>query len=153
MKRVDSEQLQRVANAAGKHLDEARKQLETLLEVLTPDERKRALKPPDEFLNAALKLARAAEDHPMIAASTAYDPKAVREDLKNVQLIAPIAQKAQDVAQLLADARLLWLSEAYRPSLQVYGVAKVIARQNGQVQKLVEPLGEVFGTGHERRKK
>ena len=70
-----------------------------------------------------------------------------------MELLAPVVEKAERVQQLLADARLSGLAEGHVPSLQVYGVAKVIARNNPDVQKLVDPLGEVFGTGRQRRKK
>lgn len=151
--RVDSKQLQTAADTAIKKLDEAYAALDKYLDLLTPEERRATLRPPDAFVAAGRTLARAAIEHPVIAQSTEYDPKAVVEDLDNVEIIAAVSEKASRVQQLVADARLAWLAESYVPSLQVYGVAKVIARQNAAVQKLVDPLADVFGTGRELKSK
>lgn len=151
--RLDSKALKATADRVATKLDEVYDTLDKLLELLTPEERQAVLNPPASFLSAGKTLARAAIDHPIIAQSTGYDPKAVLEDLENVEILAPVAEKAAKVTQLLADARLAWLHEAYVPSLQVYGVAKVIAKSNAAVQQLVDPLGDVFGVGRERRKK
>lgn len=151
--RIDSENLKRSAALVAQKLDEIYAELDTMLDPLTPDERVAMPTPPKAFNQAGRTLARAAVAHPVIAASTAYDPKAVIEDLDNVDIIQPVLEKAARVNQLLADARLAWIAEAYVPSLQVYGVAKVIARKNAEVQQLVDPLASVFNVGRRSKKK
>lgn len=149
--RVDPKEFKATMKLAEEGLDQVLSALRKHLELLTPEERKRTLKPPDDFMTAGRTLARATEAHPAIAESTDYDAKAVIEDLDNVVALQPVMEKTVEVQQLLADARLRWLAESYVPSLQVYGVAKVIARLNAEVQKLVAPLARVFGTGRERK--
>lgn len=151
--RVDSKALQCAAETATKKIDEAYAALAAYLELMTPAERKRAPKPPAAFPAKGRTLARGAIEHPVITASTEYDPQAVLEDLDNVEILQPVAEKAKGLQQLLSDARLQWLAESYVPSLQVYGVAKVVAKTNPAVQKLVDPLAEVFGTGRQQKKK
>lgn len=151
--RIDSEKLKRSAAVVAQKLDEIYAELDTMLDPLTPEERQEMPTPPKAFNQAGRTLARAAVDHPVIAASTAYDPKAVLEDLNNVEIIQPVLEKSNRINQLLADARLAWIAEAYVPSLQVYGVAKVIARQNAEVQRLVDPLASVFNVGRRSKKK
>lgn len=150
--RIDSRQLQLVADIAKQKLDEAYAALDTLLDLMTPEERKSALKPPNAFVDAGKELARGVLKHPVIAAATQYDPKAVLEDLANVEILTPVAESASQVTQLVADARLAWLAEAYVPSIQVYGVAKVIAKTNADLQKIVDPLGGVFGLNRSMKK-
>lgn len=142
-----------MADVAKRKLDEAYAALDTLLDLMTPEERKAALKPPNAFMDAGKELARGVLKHPVVAASTQYDPKAVLEDLANVEIITPVAESANQVVQLLSDARLAWLQEAYIPSIQVYGVAKVVAKTNADLQKLVDPLGGVFGLNRSMKKK
>lgn len=60
--------------------------------------------------------------------------------------------KANKIAQLLADPRLTWLAEAYQPSLQLYGVAKVAARTDGALKALIDPMAEIFPGRRQNRK-
>ena len=151
--RVDSQALKTAADLAEKKLDEASAALGAYLTLLTVDERRSTLKPPDDFLTKGPELARAARQHPGIAETSGYDPDAVLEDLNNVALLAPVAEKVEHLRQLLADARLAWLAEAFAPSLVVYGVAKEIAKINPEVQKLVSPLSSVFATPRQKQVK
>ena len=55
-------------------------------------------------------------------------------------------EKLNALNRLVADTRLLWLSEAWVPSLALYAVAKVKAKTNGAIRTIVDPLAEVFAT-------
>jgi len=70
----------------------------------------------------------------------------VNEDLDNVELLASVEQRVSNLSRLLADSRLTWLAEAFVPSLQLYGVAKVRAKDNAQLEQTIAPLARVFAT-------
>lgn len=120
----------------------------TLLATLqTKESRASLLRPPKAFPDAAEKLAQAAVDHPSLAQAVAFDPEAVREDLANAHTLLGLQQELEALTQLVADARLLSLHEAYVASLGLYAVAKAVAPHNAPVATLINPLGNVFDLG------
>lgn len=149
--RIDTQQLAKAVRQADVKLDEVIEILSKYLVLLTPEERQTAPKPPETFPPAGRSLARAVIAHPQIAAGTGHDPKAVLEDLDNIEILGPIEEKAARVAQLVADSRLQWMSEAYSPSLRYYGVAKVIAKNDAKVQEVVDALSDVFAARRQRK--
>lgn len=44
-------------------------------------------------------------------------------------------------------------AEAYVPSLEFYGVAKVRAKKDGKLAQAIAPLAEVFGTSRKKASK
>ncbi|MFW5741225.1 MAG: hypothetical protein ACOC1F_12745 [Myxococcota bacterium] len=146
MTRVDTKKLQDAVADAETHIQAALNALEPLLILLTEEERARTLRAPKGFPEAARKLAGASGDHPQIVAATEFVPEAVTEDLDNVAVLSKLEAPLARLDQLIADSKLAWTAEAYMPSLQLYGVAKVRAKSDAKLQLSIAPLADVFAT-------
>jgi hypothetical protein len=101
--------------------------------------------------SAARKPAIESDEHGDVVEATEYDAKAVIEDLDNVETLAALAAPLARLQRMLDDSRLLWLAEAYVPSLELYGVAKVHAKKDGTLAQAIAPLVEVFAMPRKRR--
>lgn len=150
--RVNTVKLQATVNKAVELLEQAAVLLEKHLELCTDAERKQLVKPPADFPPAGRKLAIAVKPHSEIVAATNFDADAVIEDLDNVEILSALEMPLKRIDQLRADSRLAWLAEAYSPSLQVYGVARV-RNDIPEVQQAIRPLAAVFATRRTRRQK
>lgn len=149
--RVDSKKLRSAVTLAIKKLEEAVDALEPYLAVLPDAERATVPRVRSDFPAAARKLAVESEKHADVVAATDYDAEAVLEDLDNVDAIAALADPLARLQRMLDDSRLLWLAEAYVPSLELYGVAKVRAKKDGKLAQAIAPLAEMFATPRKRR--
>jgi hypothetical protein len=81
---------------------------------------------------------------PDIASLTGYSADAVLEDLNNVELIDPLLPRLEALAQRVSDSRLQWLAEAQEPTLAAYAVAKTLAKRDGSLAAIIEPLKKVL---------
>lgn len=150
--RIDTKKLTAAVALASKKIAEAHEALAPFLILLTDNERSTTLRAPAGFPKAGRSLADSAAKHPeLVAAADEYDPAAVVEDLDNVEAIEQLAGKLAELQTLLADSRLTWLAEAYVPSLELYGMAKIRAKKDAALAQSIAPLAEVFAT--RRRKK
>ena len=142
--RVDNKKLKLEVGKAVKNFEEAIAGLEPFLAILPEAERASIPRVRTDFPKAARELATASAAHPDVVRATEYDAEAGLEDLSNVEaldaLLAPIAR----IQQMVDDSRLLWSAEAYVPSLELYGVAKVGAKKDGKLAMAIAPLAEVF---------
>lgn len=151
--RVDTKKLKAAIEKAVSHVDQAKAALSPYLSTMTDAERNSLAHPRAAFPPAGRTLARAAVDHPEVAAVSDFDAEAVVEDLDNAEALAPVLEKLSELTRLVGDTRLLWLSEAWVPSLALYAVAKVKAKANGAIRTVVEPLADVFATVRRTTKK
>jgi hypothetical protein len=60
--------------------------------------------------------------------------------------------KLGELAQRIADSRLVWLADAWRPSLSVYAAAKALATRQGALRTLVQALSPVFANPKSTKK-
>lgn len=150
--RVDTKKLKTAVDKAVDHVQQAQAVLAPFLEAMTDAERSSLAHPPTTFPPAGRTLARAATDHPEVAAVSDFDSEAVVEDLDNAEALAPLVEKLTALERLLNDTRLQWLAEAWAPSLALYAVAKVKAKSNGAIRTIVDPLAAVFSTPARRKK-
>jgi len=137
--------VQAVQNAV-KKLEEAAAAIDEVLPLLPEAVRATVPRVRADFPDAARSLAATSKDHPEIVAVTDYDAEAVVEDLDNVDALKPLDAPIASINQRVADARLLWLAEAYVPSLEFYGVAKVRAKKDGKLGQTIKPMADVFAT-------
>jgi hypothetical protein len=144
--RVDTKKLIVALEKAVDHIVQAKTLLKPFLSDITEEERGSLAHPPTKFPAAGRTLARAADDHPDVAAVSEFDAEAVVEDLDNAEALSAVLEKLTELTRQVSDTRLLWLSEAWVPSLALYAVAKVRARTNGAIRTIVDPLAEVFAT-------
>jgi hypothetical protein len=87
-----------------------------------------------------------------VAQAAAYDPIAVGECFDNVEQLNGLVRKLGELAQRIADSRLVWLSDAWRPSLSVYAAAKALATRQGALRTLVQALSPVFANPKSTKK-
>lgn len=151
--RVDTKKLRAAIEKAVSHIDQAKAALQPFLANMTDEQKGTLAHPRAAFPAAGRTLARAAVEHPEVAAVSEFDAEAVVEDLDNAEALAPVVEKLSELTRLVGDTRLLWLSEAYVPSLALYAVAKVKAKTNGAIRTIVDPLAEVFATVRRSPKK
>lgn len=151
--RLDSKKLAGAVAVATEHVRLALLALDGMLVTLTDQERVDFLRPPVRFPEAARSLARAAVEAPDMAARAEFDPVAVTEDLDNAACLSPLVEKLAVLVRRTDDSRLVWLAEAYTPSLALYRLAKAGATVDGSLQALVEPIGEVFANRRKPVKK
>jgi hypothetical protein len=144
--RTDTQKLSHALTTAQAKLDEAIQILDGALVHLTEAQRASLLRAPRDFPRAGRSLARVMLDHPNVAALTEFDSDSVVEDLENVALLDPIEEKSAHISQLIADSRLLWLAEAYSPSLSAYAVAKAVAKKDARLAEVIRPLATIFGS-------
>lgn len=144
--RIQTKKVMQAVDAAVKKMREAAAALETVLPLLPELERTTIPRVRADFPDAARQLAATSKDHPEIVAATEYDAEAVVEDLDNVDALKPLDAPLSKINQMVADARLQWLAEAYVPSLELYGVAKVRARKDGKLGQTIRPMADVFTT-------
>lgn len=149
--RIDTTQLRAAVTLASERLAEAINALEPFLEILPDAERASVPRARTDFPAAARTLAAESGQHPEVVAATDYDADAVVEDLDNVDAIAPLSAAVARLQRMLDDSRLLWLAEAYVPSLELYGVAKVRAKKDGKLAQAILPLAEMFTVPRRRR--
>jgi hypothetical protein len=144
--RVDTVKLKAAVEGAVKKIDEAFALLEPYLVVLSDQERAKTPRARDGFGEAATSLSRAIADHPNIAATAGFDAEAVLEDLANVREIQPLIEKLTELHKRVADSKLVWLAEAWIPSLTAYAVAKAVSKTNAALRTVIAPLAEMFAT-------
>lgn len=144
--RIKTADLEVAVTKAAKKIDEAMGLLAPFLVVITDAERAATPRTREAFPEASAALGRAIADHPKIADAADYNGEAVEEDLANAKVLAPLAEKLVEFAQQVADSKLVWLAEAYVPSLTAYGVAKVVAKTNAALRTVIAPLAAVFAT-------
>jgi hypothetical protein len=142
--RVDTKKLRQAVAAAKKNLAAAEGALEPFLPILTSALRNGLAKPRAGFPKAARTLAAECADYPDLVAAVEFDAEAMAEDLDNVAALDDIGPQIERLQQMLDDARLLWLAEAFVPTLELYGVAKVRAKKDGKLAKAIAPLADVL---------
>jgi len=149
--RIDTEELKTAAAKAAKKIDEATTILAPFLVVISEQERASTPRAREGFPDAGRKLSRAIVDHPKIAAASEYDGEAVNEDLDNVEALSPVVEKLAELTRRVTDSKLVWLAEAWVPSLTAYGVAKVAAKANAALRTVIAPLAEIFATARSKK--
>lgn len=149
--RVDTKKLRTAVALAAKKLDEAIAALDPYLDVLPDGERASIPRVRTDFPAAARSLAKASDQHEDVVAATEYDAEAVLEDLDNAEALAALAAPLARLQQMIDDSRLRWLAEAFVPSLELYGVAKVRAKKDGKLAQAIAPLAEVLATPRRKR--
>jgi hypothetical protein len=144
--------LKQAVDKATAKLDEVNAVLEPLLPLLTDAQRASVPRVRADFPDAARSLAHASADHGDIVAATEYEAEAVLEDLDNVRVLDELAARLAIAQQRIDDARLLWNAEAFVPTMELYGVAKVRAKKDGKLAKAIEPLADVLSTPRKKTK-
>jgi len=151
LSRVETKKVRLAVASAVTNLEQAISALQPYLTLLPDGERAVIPRVRDDFPEAARKLAQASADHADIVAATDYNAEAVVEDLDNVVALQPLAAPVARLVQMINDSRLLWQAEAYVPSLELYGVAKVRAKKDGNLAQAILPLAEVFATPRKKK--
>lgn len=145
--RIKTSDLEVAVTKATKKIDEAIAAIEAVVVLMIGKEERASMpRPPEGFPEASAALGRAIADHPKIADAADYNAEAVAEDLANATLLAPLSEKLTEFSQRVADIKLVWLAEAYVPSLTAYGVAKVVAKNNPALRTVIAPLAAIFAT-------
>jgi hypothetical protein len=111
--------------------------------VLSNEERLRVPRTRAGFPDAGRNLALAIAEHPTVARAAAYDPVAVGECFDNVEQLNGLVMKLGELAQRVADSRLVWLADAWGPSLAVYAAAKALATRQGALRIIVQALARL----------
>lgn len=143
-KRVDPIEFEAAVSEAQAYLTVAFELLAPYLVVLTDDERLSVPRTRTGFLEAGRKLALAIDGHPAVAQAAEYDPIAAGECLDNVAQVNGLMIKLSELSQRIADSRLVWLADAWGPSLVVYAAAKALATRKGSLRTIVQALAPVF---------
>lgn len=126
-KRVDPIEVGAAVSEAQAYLTVAFELLAPYLVVLSDEECLSAPRTRTGFLEAGRKLALAIDGHPAAAQAAEYDPIAADERLDNVAQLNGLMIKLSELAQRIADSRLVWLADAWGPSLAVCATAKALA--------------------------
>ncbi|MFO0648077.1 MAG: hypothetical protein U0326_17695 [Polyangiales bacterium] len=137
--RVDTKKLTAAIARVVGALRQADEALDDLTVLLTPAARSSLLKPRDGFAAAARTLAKSG-DLDDLKAAVGYESEAVLEDLANVEALDEVETLLAKIKQRVDDSSLLWLSEAYGMTLELYGVAKARAKVDARVAKAIEAL-------------
>jgi hypothetical protein len=144
--RVETAAVQARVAAANGYFRLALTELQAVLVALTDEERESLLRPSVRFPEAGRAMIRAAADYPDLAERAEFEIAGVQEDLDNAGELASAQELLDQLARLVDDSRLLWLAEAYVPSLALYRLAKAAATVDGTLEALVKPLEDVFAS-------
>ncbi|MBK8217824.1 MAG: hypothetical protein IPK71_29200 [Myxococcales bacterium] len=150
--RVNNRALKQTVTRAKAKLDEVHELLAAMLPLLTDAQRATVPRVRADFPDAARSLAVESADHADVVAATDYDAEAVIEDIDNVKALDELDRVVGIIRRRIDDARLVWSAEAYVPSLELYGVAKVRAKKDAKLARAIEPLAEVFSTTRKKSK-
>jgi hypothetical protein len=151
-KRVDPIEFEAAVSEAQAYLTVAFELLAPYLVVLTDDERLSVPRTRTGFLEAGRKLALAIDGHPAVAQAAEYNPIAAGECLDNVAQLNRLTSKLSELTQRIADSRLVWLADAWGPSLAVYAAAKALATRQGALRTIVQALAPIFATPKSSKK-
>jgi hypothetical protein len=143
-KRIDPAAFQAALEVAAQHVTAAFAVLRPFLVVISEEERIRTPRVRHGFLAAARDLAYALVDYPAIGAAVDYDAQAVADCLDNASRLSQVTVKLGELSQRIADSHLVWVADAWQPSLAAYGVAKIAARKNAALRTVVSALGKLF---------
>lgn len=151
--RINTQELKTALQKACEQLDAVEALLKPYLVLLTEAERKYVPRSREGFEKEEKGRAFAAEmaKHPKIAELARFESAAVVEDLDNVRELVTIENKVNAITQRILDSRLLWLGEAWVPSLTAYRVAKSLAKDDAELEALVAMLADLFATTRERK--
>ena len=149
--RVPTKKVKQAVATATKKLEEAREALEDVLVALSDKERESIPRVRTKFPAAARDLAKESAGHPDLVKAVGYDADAIVEDLDNVESLEGLSRILSRIQQLIDDSTLAWSAEAYVPSLQLYGVAKVRASVDGKLAQAIAPMAEVFASPRKRK--
>lgn len=143
--RVDTDALLTAVTRARALLEEVRTVLRPVLVTdLSEDERRAVVRAPVRLPDAARDLAALSHQHAPLAEAVGFDAGAVLEDVANHEALAGLAATCAEIEGWIDDSDLVWLGEAYVQSLELYQAVRPLARRNGSLQALVDPLAEVF---------
>ncbi|MEQ1508638.1 MAG: hypothetical protein ABMB14_40800 [Myxococcota bacterium] len=143
--RVDTNALRIAVHEARAALAKVRELLAPPLVIdLTDAERAEVLRAPVRVLDAARDLALLAKQRPELLAVAGYDPEAVMEDIENLAALSGMSETLAELQRWVDDSKLVWSAEVYQQSLTLHGVAKALAKTDGSLRPLVDPLSEVF---------
>jgi hypothetical protein len=152
LSRVDSAALRIAMQEVRTGLDKIRELLRPVLVVdLTDADRAETLRAPVRLPDAGRDLAVLARQRPHLANACGYEPEAVIEDLDNLDLLAGVGELLHELKVWVDDSKLVWSAEAYQQSLTMYNVAKALAKTDGSVRTLVDPMAALFGTRRRAR--
>lgn len=149
---ISTPDLERDAGKASELIAEAMKLMQPYLPTLTADERASIPRARTGFFNALPKLYAAIVEHPDVAKTAGFDAAATKEDAANVQVIAPLAVQTQELAQQVADAKLMWTGEAVSSSLAVYRVANALVGLKPSLRTIVDTLTPLFTNQRKKNK-
>ncbi len=142
--RIDSTALSAAVDQATVKLSEIEVLLSPFLELIDEQTRASQLRPRDGFQEAIQTSIRALEDFPTVAQVAGFEQEAVLEDVNNVEALKPLVERMNELAQRLSDSRLVWLSQAFAPSLVLYQVARGLLRTTPGLRAVVDPLSALF---------
>lgn len=149
--RIPTKKVKTAVSTATKKLEEVIEVLGDVLVLLADKDRETLPRVRSKFPTAARELAKASSSHPELVKATEYDAEAVIEDLDNVQELEGLTRLLERIQQMVDDSNLAWSAEAYIPSLQLYGVAKVRAAVDGKLAQTIAPMAEMFATSRKRK--
>jgi hypothetical protein len=90
------------------------------------------------MFGAARDVANNAGEFSHVLAATGYEPQAALEDLDNHATLAGLAESLEELQQWVDDSRL-------------YNVGQALAKNDGSVRPLIEPVAEVFAARRRRK--
>ena len=151
-KRIDPIEFEAAVSEVQAYLTVAFELLAPYLVALSDDERPSVPRTRTGFLEAGRKLALAIDGHPAVAPAAEYNPIAAGECLDNVAQLNGLMIKLHELTQRIADSRLVWLADAWGPSLTVYAAAKALATRKGSLRTIVQALAPVFATSKSSKK-
>lgn len=123
----------------------AQQALEPHLVYLTPEQRKATSKPPRQLNDSGRQVASTSKTVPhLLAACPGFDGPKVIHGLEMAEILAPLAEHAEMLAQLAADTRNQHLSDAYTATLELYRVGKAMGVRDAKIREVIQPLAELF---------
>lgn len=121
------------------HIEAIQKKLNFLV-ALSADERKRLAKPSAEGWASCEALVEALQGYSKLFAADALDLKELQSDIDIVHMLTPICASLQKLLDSIESTLMAAKSDAYRVSLQAYGMAKFMKGQHPGLAAAIEPL-------------
>lgn len=144
--KVDTSKLKTALEAARQKLADTNKLLESYLTLLGEKERSEIPKVRVGFSEPARYLANVMAPHKELIAASGYDASEVLEDLANLDMLKTLIPDIDLLKQRINDTLLVWSAEAYLPTMSLYSLAKIRAKNNPDLQEKLAPMIEFMST-------
>lgn len=124
----------------------------SFLVLFSPEERRSLAKPSDEALETSSQILQLIEQNPKHFPKELVDREELLRDLALIEMLIPLRDAAEQLAQALDDTLLAARSDSYRALLKAYSLAQLLQHELPGVAASIDPLKTVLEKSGRKKK-